>query len=233
MKAAAAERASELSWSGYEPVAVIGKEPEELAIGRTLAFEERYDDLDSMRECTFAGPSGAKFGLMRYLHAPRPGGTQLLVKARSLAQATELLAEATAALDLTMPDLIWIRRELWAGMSAATEKREAERKAKSAKDEARRAGRAGKKDESPSVTPDLGRVKADAALAKVVGSGQMSRKEITKKLWSYIKRKGLQDKQNRRMINADDALRPVFGGKPQVSMEDLPKLVDKRLKSGR
>jgi len=155
------------------------------------------------------------------------------VKARSLAQATELLAEATEALDLTMPDLIWIRRELWAGMSAATEKREAERKAKSAKDEGRRAGRAGKKGDSPSVTPDLGRVKADAALAKVVGSGQMSRKEITKKLWSYIKRKGLQDKQNRRMINADDALRPVFGGKSQVSMEDLPKLVDKRLKSGR
>lgn len=74
MKAAAVERASELSWSGYEPVAVIGKEPEELAIGRTLAFEERYDDLDSMRECTFAGPSGAKFGLVRYVHAPRAAG---------------------------------------------------------------------------------------------------------------------------------------------------------------
>ena len=59
----------------------------------------------------------------------------------------------------------------------------------------------------------------------------MSRQEITKKLWAYIKRKGLQDKQNRRIINADDALRAVFGGKSQVNMLELPKLVDKHLKT--
>jgi dihydrofolate reductase len=73
----------------------------------------------------------------------------------------------------------------------------------------------------------------DSALSKVVGSQAMSRQEITKKLWAYIKRKGLQDKQNRRMINADDALRPLLGGKAQVNMVDLPKLVDKHLKSKR
>jgi dihydrofolate reductase len=73
----------------------------------------------------------------------------------------------------------------------------------------------------------------DSALSKVVGSQAMSRPEITKKLWAYIKRKGLQDKQNRRMVNADNALRPVFGGKAQVNMLDLPKLVDKHLKSKR
>ena len=71
----------------------------------------------------------------------------------------------------------------------------------------------------------------DSALSKVVGSQAMSRQEITKKLWAYIKRKGLQDKQNRRMINADDALRPVFGGKSQLNMLELPKLVDKHLKT--
>ena len=72
---------------------------------------------------------------------------------------------------------------------------------------------------------------ADAALSKVVGNQPMSRSEVTKKLWSYIKRKGLQDKQNRRMINADDALKPVFGGKSQVNMLELPDLVDRHLKA--
>ncbi len=53
---------------------------------------------------------------------------------------------------------------------------------------------------------------------------------MTKKLWAYIKRKGLQDKKNRRMINADDALRPVFNGKKQVSMFEMTKLVNRHLK---
>ncbi len=55
----------------------------------------------------------------------------------------------------------------------------------------------------------------------------MPRTEVTKKLWAYIKRNGLQDAKNRRMINADDKLRPVFGGKSQVSMFDMTKLVNK------
>ena len=71
----------------------------------------------------------------------------------------------------------------------------------------------------------------DSVLSKVVGSRAMSRQEITRKVWAYIKRKGLQDKQNRRMVNADEALRRIFGGKSQVSMVELPKLVDKHLKS--
>ena len=72
---------------------------------------------------------------------------------------------------------------------------------------------------------------ADSALAKVVGDQGMSRAQVTKKIWAYINRKRLQDKQNRRMINADDALKPVFGSKTQVNMADLPKLVDKHLKA--
>jgi len=68
-----------------------------------------------------------------------------------------------------------------------------------------------------------------ATLAAVIGSGAMPRTEVTKKLWAYIKRNGLQDKTNRRMINADDKLRAVFGGKSQVSMFDMTKLVSKHL----
>jgi chromatin remodeling complex protein RSC6 len=68
-----------------------------------------------------------------------------------------------------------------------------------------------------------------ATLAAVIGSGAMPRTEVTKKLWAYIKRNGLQDKNNKRMINADDKLRAVFGGKSQVSMFDMTKLVSKHL----
>jgi chromatin remodeling complex protein RSC6 len=66
-------------------------------------------------------------------------------------------------------------------------------------------------------------------LAAVVGSSPMPRTEVTKKLWAYIKRKGLQDAKERRMINADDNLRTVFGGKSRVSMFDMTKLVNKHL----
>ncbi len=67
-------------------------------------------------------------------------------------------------------------------------------------------------------------------LAKVVGSQPMPRTEVTKKLWGYIKRKGLQDSKNRRMINADENLKPVFNGRSQVSMFDMTKLVNKHLR---
>ena len=67
-------------------------------------------------------------------------------------------------------------------------------------------------------------------LASVVGSSAMPRTEVTKKIWGYIKRNGLQDKKNRRMINADDKLKAVFGGKGTVNMFELTKLVNKHVK---
>ena len=70
----------------------------------------------------------------------------------------------------------------------------------------------------------------DAALAAVVGGSAMPRTEITKKLWQYIKRNGLQDAKERRMINADDKLKAVFGGKGKVSMFEMTKLVNKHIK---
>ena len=70
----------------------------------------------------------------------------------------------------------------------------------------------------------------DAALAAVVGGSPIPRTEITKKLWQYIKRNGLQDQKERRMINADDKLKAVFGGKGKVSMFEMTKLVNKHIK---
>ncbi len=67
------------------------------------------------------------------------------------------------------------------------------------------------------------------ALAAVVGSKAIPRTEVTKKLWAYIKKNGLQDKKNKRMINADDSLKKVFGGKSSVNMFDMTKLVNKHL----
>ncbi|MEX2284370.1 MAG: SWIB/MDM2 domain-containing protein [Gemmatimonadota bacterium] len=67
-------------------------------------------------------------------------------------------------------------------------------------------------------------------LGAVVGTNAIPRSEVTKRVWNYIKSKGLQDKNNRRMINADDKLGPVFGGKKQVSMFEMTKLVNKHLK---
>jgi chromatin remodeling complex protein RSC6 len=69
-----------------------------------------------------------------------------------------------------------------------------------------------------------------AQLSTVVGSSPLPRTEVTKKLWAYIKRKGLQDSKNRRNINADENLKPVFGGKGQVSMFEMTRLVNKHLK---
>ncbi len=69
-----------------------------------------------------------------------------------------------------------------------------------------------------------------AALAAVIGSAAQPRTEVTSKLWAYIKKNGLQDKVNRRNINADDKLREVFGGKRTVSMFEMTKLVSKHLK---
>jgi chromatin remodeling complex protein RSC6 len=70
----------------------------------------------------------------------------------------------------------------------------------------------------------------DEALSAVVGSGPLPRTEITKKLWQYIKKNGLQDAKVRRNINADDKLGKVFGGKKQVSMFEMTKLVNKHIK---
>jgi upstream activation factor subunit UAF30 len=73
-------------------------------------------------------------------------------------------------------------------------------------------------------------VTPSATLAVVVGAKPIPRTEVTKKLWAYIKKNGLQDKKNKRMINADANLKAVFAGKGSVNMFAMTKLVSKHLK---
>jgi chromatin remodeling complex protein RSC6 len=73
-------------------------------------------------------------------------------------------------------------------------------------------------------------VTPDAALSAVIGAKAVPRTEVTKKLWAYIKKNGLQDKKNKRNINADATLKAVFGGKATVNMFEMTKLVSKHVK---
>jgi upstream activation factor subunit UAF30 len=104
-------------------------------------------------------------------------------------------------------------------------KRFVQRRNRMAKKKAKKAGKKRKPNAAfmKAMTPS-------GPLASVVGSSAMPRTEVTKKIWGYIKRNGLQDKKNRRMINADDKLKAVFGGKGQVSMFEMTKLVSRHLK---
>lgn len=72
-------------------------------------------------------------------------------------------------------------------------------------------------------------MKPSEALSKIVGANPLPRTEVTKKLWAYIKKNKLQDNLNRRNINADANLLKVFGGKQQVSMFEMTKLVNKHI----
>ena len=111
--------------------------------------------------------------------------------------------------------------------SSKAAKRPAARK-KTAKKAAKKSAKKSSKKRTPNAA-FMRPVTPDTQLSAVVGSSPMPRTELTKKLWGYIKRKGLQDQKNRRMINADDNLRSVFGGKSQVSMFDMTKLVNKHV----
>jgi upstream activation factor subunit UAF30 len=73
-------------------------------------------------------------------------------------------------------------------------------------------------------------VALSADLAGIVGATSLSRGELTKRIWDYIKKNGLQDQKNRRQINADAKLKVIFGGKSQVSMFEMTKLVNKHVK---
>ena len=89
-------------------------------------------------------------------------------------------------------------------------------KKKAAKKPAKKKSAAKRKPNAAFMKP----MNPSATLSAVIGGNAMPRTEVTKKIWAYIKRNGLQDKKNRRMINADEKLKPVFGGKSQVSMFD-------------
>ena len=113
-----------------------------------------------------------------------------------------------------------------------TAKRSAKKSARRPAARKRTARRTAKKSSGRKRTPSAAFMKPmtpSSQLAAVVGSSPLPRTEVTKKLWAYIKRNGLQDSKNRRAINADDKLRPVFGGRGQVTMFDMTKLVNRHL----
>lgn len=119
-----------------------------------------------------------------------------------------------------------------AAKKAAPAKKVAAKKAAPAKKAAAPKAAAAKKVPAKKRTPNAAFMKAltlSPALAAVVGDKPLPRTEIVSKLWVYIKAKGLQDKVNKRMINADDKLRAVFG-KPQVSMFEMAGLIGKHVK---
>ncbi len=120
----------------------------------------------------------------------------------------------------------------------ATKKKTAGRK-KSAKKTAKRpaarkkaAKKATKKSSGKKRAPNpafMRPLQPSSQLAAVIGNSPMPRTQVISKLWAYIKRNGLQDAKNRRAINADEKLRPLFGGRNQVTMFDLAKIANKNL----
>lgn len=112
-------------------------------------------------------------------------------------------------------------------MAAARKKsaRKSSRKKAAKRPARRKAKKTTKRKPNPAFMKAM---RPSAALAEVVGSSPLPRTEVIKKLWAYIKRHGLQDKKNRRAINADDKLRPLFR-KDQVTMFELAKIANRHL----
>jgi len=122
-------------------------------------------------------------------------------------------------------------------MATTRRKKTAGRK-KSAKKSARRpaarkkAAKRAKKSSGKKRAPNpafMRPLQPSAKLAAVIGNSAMPRTQVISKLWAYIKRNGLQDSKNRRAINADEKLRPLFGGRSQVTMFDLAKIANQNL----
>lgn len=109
-------------------------------------------------------------------------------------------------------------------------KKVAKKKAAKRKPAKRKAAKKKKKTKRKPNPAFMRPVTPDALLSAVVGAAPLPRTELTKKLWIYIKKNGLQDRKNRRMINADANLKKVFGGKSQVSMFEMTKLVSRHVK---
>jgi upstream activation factor subunit UAF30 len=114
-------------------------------------------------------------------------------------------------------------------MAKTAKKKAAAKKKVAAKKPARKAAAPKKKSARKPNAAFMRPVTPSDTLAPVVGAKPMPRTEVTKKLWAYIKKNGLQDKTNRRQINADANLKAVFGGKSSVNMFAMTKLVSKHL----
>jgi len=120
-----------------------------------------------------------------------------------------------------------------AGKKSAAKKPAAKKSAKKAPAKKTPAKKAAPKKSAAKRKPNAAFMKAmtpSSTLGAVVGTQPLPRTEVTKKIWDYIKKNRLQDSVNKRLINADDKLRAVFGGKSKVSMFEMTKLVSNHLK---
>ena len=118
-----------------------------------------------------------------------------------------------------------------AGKKKAPAKKAAKKKAAPKKAAKKKAGRAKKKGTGRKPGPGLtAPMQPDETLAAVIGDRAMPRTEVTKRVWDYIRKNGLQDEKNRRQINADDKLKALFGGKKNVTMFELTKHVSQHMK---
>ena len=184
-----------------QTVATIDLEPDELKTRYGIHFEESEDDLDRLVAALIRPPSGRVFALVRHRHQPSRG-TDIVISEHSLDLKADL-AEAIHHLRLSRRQLKWLHP---AGSDLTFSG-------------IRRPNEAFMRPVQP-----------DATLAAIVGHRPLPRSELTKKLWDYIKKNRLQDNKKRTMINADDALKPVFNGKAQVSMFEMTKLVSGHLR---
>src|SRR5512144_1984738 len=116
-----------------------------------------------------------------------------------------------------------LNKTLFGGNKMATKKKTTKKATKKAAKTTKKAS--GRKPNAAFMKP----LTPSAALAEIVGAKPLPRTEVVKKLWAYIRKNNLQDAKERRMINADDKLKPVFGGKKQVSMFEMTKLVNGHL----
>jgi chromatin remodeling complex protein RSC6 len=115
-------------------------------------------------------------------------------------------------------------------MAKKSAKKSAKKAAKKTVKKAAPAKKAAKKSARKPSAAFMKPMTPSADLAQIVGSKPLPRTEVTSALWRYIKKNGLQDSANKRMIKADAALRAVFGGKSTVNMFEMTKLVSKHLK---
>ena len=118
------------------------------------------------------------------------------------------------------------RRKKTAGRKKAAKKSRRPTARKKAAKRAKKKSSGKKRAPNPAFMRPL---QPSARLAAVVGSSPIPRTQVISKLWAYIKRNGLQDSKNRRAINADEKLRPLFGGRSQVTMFDLAKIANQNL----
>jgi hypothetical protein len=184
-----------------QTIATIKLEPDQLSERYGIQFEESEDDLDRLVAALIRAPSGQTFALVRHQHQPNPG-TDILTDEHS-PDLKKDVADAVRHLRLSRADVKWLHPVA----------------RKFALPWMRRPNDAFMRPVQP-----------DAKLSAIVGSKPLPRSELTKKLWAYIKKNGLQDKKKRTQINADDSLKPVFNGKSKVSMFEMTKLVSGHLR---